>query len=104
MYCSTCGSKSSPDHRFCNKCGSPLANSDVHNSPTISVAPSAQNLLAVQFGDRFLITRVLGRGGMGVVYEATDRELGEKLAIKVLQTDPATHAEEIERFKREIAH
>ena len=35
--------------------------------------------------DRFSITRRLGAGGMGVVYEAIDNELGTRVALKTLQ-------------------
>ena len=55
------------------------------------------------FADRYTITRVVGRGGMGTVYKAHDRELAEDIAIKllrpeVLRGDPTM----AERFKTEI--
>jgi eukaryotic-like serine/threonine-protein kinase len=49
--------------------------------------------------ERFEIRRRLGAGGMGVVYEAHDRERGKTVALKTL-----VHAEaaDIYRFKREF--
>jgi serine/threonine protein kinase len=44
----------------------------------------------------------LGRGGMGIVYKARDRETGEVLAIKVLKSDIATDTQILDRFKNEL--
>ena len=44
----------------------------------------------------------LGRGGMGIVYKAHDRETGEVLAVKVLKSEVAANTQIIERFKNEL--
>ena len=49
--------------------------------------------------DRFKIRRRLGSGGMGVVYEAHDRETDKVLALKALTR---TEGADIFRFKREF--
>jgi len=55
------------------------------------------------FGGRYLIERVLGRGGMGIVYLASDSELREKVAIKTIRADLVTADESaMERFRNEI--
>jgi predicted Ser/Thr protein kinase len=49
----------------------------------------------------YRVERLLGRGGMGVVYEATQLSLNRRLALKVLHADLRENPSFVERFRRE---
>ena len=49
--------------------------------------------------ERFSVIRRLGAGGMGVVYEAFDRERNERVALKTLRE---FDARALYRFKQEF--
>lgn len=55
------------------------------------------------FASRYEVKEILGQGGMGTVFKAVDRELGEVIAIKTLKQDfLKDDPTALERFKSEI--
>ncbi len=58
-------------------------------------------LIGQVLGKRYQVTRLLGQGGMGSVYEAVHCELDKKVAVKLLLPHVAENAEAYERFRRE---
>jgi eukaryotic-like serine/threonine-protein kinase len=65
-------------------------------SDTVS-GPSPGDIIA----DRFHVVRVVGSGGMGVVVEALNVELDERVALKFLRQDVERSPALVERFARE---
>lgn len=63
-------------------------------------ATGPEELTIDQVGD-YRILRVVGRGGMGVVYEAEQQSLGRRVALKVLPRSAAGDEKSLARFQRE---
>jgi hypothetical protein len=49
----------------------------------------------------YRVERLIGRGGMGVVYEAVQTSLDRRVALKVLRPELANDSDFVERFRRE---
>jgi serine/threonine protein kinase/Flp pilus assembly protein TadD len=69
------------------------------STPELPSATECQTDLGL-LGD-FQLVREIGRGGMGVVYEAEQISLGRRVALKVLPFAAALDARQLQRFKNE---
>src|SRR5688572_2734271 len=111
MQCPHCGTSAASSSVYCGRCGArlmtapdlPAASGDLEvtrppsskdgasaNAGDVTPPPLAPG---TPFGARYRILRRLGQGGMGVVYQAWDDELGLAVALKVIKpqvlSDPA---------------
>ncbi|HET8646313.1 MAG TPA: serine/threonine-protein kinase, partial [Vicinamibacteria bacterium] len=86
MQCPSCGVANDEDVEACLACGRSLF----------------FLTLGTLLGGRYEVQALLGRGGMGMVYKAHDRELDEVVALKLLRSDAARSPEMARRFRSEI--
>src|SRR5215471_12887236 len=69
-------------------------------SPVTSVAQSSATSELGQIGE-FKLLREIGRGGMGIVYEAHQSSLNRRVALKVLPFAASMDPKQLQRFQNE---
>jgi serine/threonine protein kinase/Flp pilus assembly protein TadD len=124
--CPKCQFENPPDTVFCGKCGTKI---EEHVSESKESGPSAKNsnlrigakdanpkISATRtlettpeglgkgevFAGRFELIEELGAGGMGKVYRAFDKKIGEEVALKLLHPEVALEERTVDRFRNEI--
>lgn len=132
MTCPDCGHEFPPGATTCPNCGAPdpadaPTRIDAPTPPPTGTPPATPASTGSSFtpigtggfspgsaaaydairpgmllGQRYEVVSVLGKGGMGIVYRASDIKLGREVALKVIRPDLLENAEVAERFRREI--
>jgi serine/threonine protein kinase len=82
------------------RAAAPLFDEPGAGQPASLPGPTGENALAAPLGDYHLV-REVGRGGMGVVYEAMQLSLDRRVALKVLPFAAVLDAKQLQRFKNE---
>jgi tetratricopeptide (TPR) repeat protein len=72
------------------------------SAPSTAASPAPTFAPGTLLAGRYHIVRFIAQGGMGEVYEAHDRELGERVALKTVRPDIARRPGSIERLRREM--
>ena len=102
--CPKCLTDNAAGSKFCSTCGLLLDSIDkIPLSQTKTIETPAEELTTGStFAERYQIIEELGKGGMGRVYKALDKEINEKIALKLIKPDIASDKKTIERFRNEL--
>jgi eukaryotic-like serine/threonine-protein kinase len=124
MTCNLCHAENAEGSFSCSQCGSAFASSPGTSSsfdadvtaPALALGPQKLSSGASwvspgltanlepdsDFGPRYRIEAVLGRGGMGAVYKAYDKDLDRIVALKLVRPGLTTDPEVMQRFRQEL--
>ena len=125
IYCPECGVSLPENARFCSECGAAIPNVMASDEPDL---PSATGIIPTMSGvptqpldwddendqpkksileagdvvaDKFTIDSMIGRGGMGAVYLATENASGERVALKVISSSQVQDEKAVARLLNE---
>ncbi len=108
-HCPSCNVEIAGAGRFCASCGAGLDASAVatvamphHKPPSSSASDEGRFPAGTLLGERYRVLGLLGRGGMGEVYRATDLKLNQAVALKFLPEATARNPKLLERFHGEV--
>ena len=112
MRCGACHAEIAKPGRFCPECAAPLV-ADGNATETLAMRqkPPSSSSTSSEDGrfppgtllsERYRLISIIGRGGMGEVYRASDLKLNQPVALKFLPPGVAAKPGLLERFHAEV--
>ena len=123
MKCPNCQSDVPADARFCGECGQAMRQlgKSLVEEPSASDGPDLSGLRTIDdmetrpprgesqrlmqpgevFAGRYEVSKVIGEGGMGVVYRAHDKLTEKDVALKLIRADRLAGKDAVKRLIRE---
>jgi serine/threonine-protein kinase len=106
MKCPKCKTANPDSNTYCGRCGSSLIDIPETLTSTVTKDDSEEQILnfapGEYFGKRYQIIEEIGRGGMGRVYKAIDKELNRIVALKMIKPERSSDPSMVKRFRKEI--
>jgi len=101
MICPKC-KKEVPEGKFCDLCGFELSTNKPEETKISTEENPPKPPTAIKFiPDKYELLKEIGRGGMGIVYEAMNKEINKRVAIKKMRDELAINPRNKERFLEE---
>jgi hypothetical protein len=90
VTCPKCHFDNPEDTTYCGKCGTKFGHAaEPSLTRTLETTPEGLGKGEL-FAGRFELIEELGAGGMGIVYRAYDKKVGEEIALKILHPEIAS--------------
>jgi serine/threonine protein kinase len=95
MKCPKCQFENRENTRFCGNCATPLSIPDeTLEAPTETlVTPILDITRGSVLNERYEIIEEIGKGGMGKVYKAFDKDIDENIALKIIRPEIASNTQ-----------
>jgi TolB-like protein/Tfp pilus assembly protein PilF/predicted Ser/Thr protein kinase len=102
IKCPKCHYENPDDTFYCGRCKTPLKPlEEISVTKTLETPPKGLTS-GTTFATRYEVIEELGKGGMGRVYKALDKEINEEVAIKLLNPEIASDDTTVGRFRNEL--
>jgi len=102
IKCPKCQFENPDETFYCGRCKAPLKPLEEISVTKTLETPAKGLTSGTTFATRYEVIEELGKGGMGRVYKALDKEINEEVAIKLLKPEIASDKTTVERFRNEL--